>query len=180
MFLPRLVPLPAYRVEWAGRLLIARRCLISSYFCIIPVRSGIEHFSRNYAAALRFPACFSGGVSVLVSSSIGSVSPAARAVPARVMLSVMSSVSAVCLLALSDDVIHRRHRFAFPLFAPCRLVFRPARRVVRRGADGAACLPRDVVARGVGVGVSMIWMSSGAVAYCRASIVPSSLLLRIG
>lgn len=32
----------------AGRLLLALRCLISSRFCIIPVRSGIEHFFRNY------------------------------------------------------------------------------------------------------------------------------------
>ena len=33
----------------AGRLLLTRRVLISGCFCIIPVRSGIEHFSRNYA-----------------------------------------------------------------------------------------------------------------------------------
>ena len=33
----------------AERLLLALRCLISGRFCIIPVRSGIEHFSRNYA-----------------------------------------------------------------------------------------------------------------------------------
>lgn len=33
----------------ALRLLLTRRVLISGRFCIIPVRSGIEHFSRNYA-----------------------------------------------------------------------------------------------------------------------------------
>lgn len=32
----------------AGRSLLARRCLISGHFCIFPVRSGIEHFFRNY------------------------------------------------------------------------------------------------------------------------------------
>lgn len=33
----------------AWRLLLTQRVLISGRFCIIPVRSGIEHFSRNYA-----------------------------------------------------------------------------------------------------------------------------------
>lgn len=70
---------------------------------------------------------------------------AARAVPAL----VMSSVSAVCLLALSGDVITIVIRFAFLRFAPRRLAPRPAHHVGGRGAVGAACLPRDVVARGV-------------------------------
>lgn len=108
MFLSRLVPLPASRVGQTGRLSLARWCLISGYFCIFPVGSGIEHFSRNNATVLRFPACLPGGdvigfVFFLSAPRLGF--PAAHAVSAR----VMSSVSAVCLLALSDDVIHRRH-----------------------------------------------------------------------
>lgn len=43
----------------------------------------------------------------------------------------------------------------------------------------AACLPRDVVACGVGVGVSMIWMSSGSVVSFRASVILLVLLLRM-
>lgn len=44
-------------------------------------------------------------------------------------------------------------RFAFPRFAPHRLASRPALHVVGRGADGAACLPRDVMtAAGCGRG----------------------------
>lgn len=36
-------------LDGAGRLLLTQRVLISGCFCIIPVRSGIEHFFRNYA-----------------------------------------------------------------------------------------------------------------------------------
>lgn len=100
--------------------------------------------------------------------------PAARAVSAP----VMSSASACCLLALSCDVIHRRHSLRLSLFAPHRLAPRPACRVGGRGADGAACLPHDVVARGVAL-VSWPCLGCGAVPWfiCRASVVLPVLLL---
>ena len=57
---------------------------------------------------------------------------------------MMSSVSAGVLACLLDDT-RRRHRFAFPLFAPRRLAPRPAHRVGGRGAGWAACLLCDVM-----------------------------------
>lgn len=95
------------------------------------------------------------------------------------MLSVISSVSAVCLLALSGDVIPIVIRFVFPRFAPRRLAPRPACRVGGRGADGDACLPRDVVARGVAL-ASWSCLGCGAVPWfilsrlCRPSRLTDS------
>lgn len=154
--------------------MIAWRGLISSHFCIIPVRSGIEHFSRNYTAVLRFLACFPGWRChrfrfFLFITWLG---PAARAVSAP----VMSSTSACCLLALSCDVIHRRHSLRLSRFAHRRLVSSPCSSCRGDGEPTGmlACFVMSCLR--CGVGVAMIWMWSCSVASCRASVVLPVLL----
>lgn len=66
--------------------------------------------------------------------------PAARAVSALIMSSVMSSVPAGLPACLLDDV-RRRHRFAFPRFAPHRLVVSP-RLSCRETGSRRGCLLR--------------------------------------
>lgn len=90
-------------VSLSGASLLARRRLISGHFCIFPVGSGIEHFFRNNAAVLRFLACLSGCVSVLVSHRSAWPRCSCRVRSGRCHRDVigMSSVSAGCLLTFS-------------------------------------------------------------------------------
>ena len=91
---------------------------------------------------------------------------------------MMSSVSAGCLLALSGDVIPVV--LASP-FSGSPLVVsssRPALRVGGRGADGAACLPRDVmIAAAWAVGVACFGCDAMAMVYllclCCVPLLPS-------
>lgn len=107
---------------------------------------------------------------------LGSVSIAARAVSALAMSSAMSSVSAICLLAVLRCPLSSSLRLS--LFAPRRLATLPVHRVGGRGADGAVCLPHDVVVRGVAL-ASCPCLGCGAAPWfiCRASIILPVLLL---
>lgn len=103
MFLPRPVPLPASRVGRAGRLLLLGSVSFPVIFvlfrCVpeLSISSGIMRFSCGFLLAC-LAAMSSVSFFFLSAPRLGF--PAARAVPARAMLSVMSSVSAICLLAV--------------------------------------------------------------------------------
>ena len=96
----------------------------------------------------------------------------------RWMSSATSSVSAVCLLTPRRCPSSSSLRPS--LFALHRLVVSLRLACRGTGSQRGCYLPHDVVAGGMGVGVVMLWMWSGAVASCRASAVPFALLLRIG
>ena len=104
--------------------------------------------------------------------------PAARAVSARVMSSGCHRSRRVACLPYPVMSSIAVIRFAFPCSPFIVSLSRPARRVGGRGADGAACLPHDVVARGVAL-VSWPCLGCGAVSWfiCRASVVLPVLLL---
>lgn len=74
----------------AWRMLLALRCLISDRFCIIPVGSGIEHFFSELCGCAAVSCLLTGRCSrsCFVIARLGH---AARAVPALVMSSAMSS-----------------------------------------------------------------------------------------
>lgn len=122
----------------------------------LSISSGIMRLCCDFLLA-----CRAGGVIVFAFLSITLLGfQVARAVSARVMSSAMSSVSAGCLLPALRCLPSSSLRLS--LFAPRRLAPRPALRVVGRGADGDACLPRDVVARGVAL-ASWSCLGCGAV-----------------
>lgn len=177
--LSRLVSLPAYRVVGRGG-----HCLfgwvsfpvIFVLFRLAPelsIFSGIIRFSCGFLLT-----CLAAmlSVSFFFFPPLGSVSLAARAVSALAMSSVMSSVSAICLLAVLRRPLSSSLRLS--LFAPRRLATLPVHRVGGRGADGAVCLPHDVVVRGVAL-ASCPCLGCGAAPWfiCRASIILPVLLL---
>lgn len=144
------------------------------------MRSGIEHFSRNYAVYLRCLARLTDGVSVLISSSIGSAFISARAVPARVM-SHHDVIGLGWLLAYILGDVPCCLRFALPRFAPRRLVF-PPRLFVSGDWEPTgllACFDGVMPTAGGGRGHALYVCSGGGVNR-HASVVPSALLLRIG
>lgn len=105
------------------------------------MRSGIEHFFRNNAAMLRFLACLSGWrrhrFRFLSITRFGVPCCSCRVRSGDVIM--MSSVSTDCLLPAAMSPCC--HRFAFPLFAPHRLVVSP-RLSCRETGSGRGCLLR--------------------------------------
>lgn len=176
--LPRLVHLPVCRVVWAGRLFLALRCLISGYFCIIPVRSGIEHFFWNNAAMLRFLACLSGGRRHRFRFSFHHSARFPRcsccvcsgdAVGDVIGLGwLLASRSAMSPVVLASPFPARPSSSRSSPRSSCR----------GTGSRRAAYLPRDVVARGVAL-ASWSCLGCGAVPWfiCRASVALTVLLL---